>query len=84
MYRIFTSFIVVSSLSFSNAQAQSTGGGSFSRDSTIVFGTLEPTPLSSSTLYNSLGVDIMVSTNGFGLGTFYRHEYSDELSGFID
>ncbi len=26
----------------------------------------------------------MVSTNGFGLGMFYRHEYSDELSGFID
>jgi hypothetical protein len=33
---------------------------------------------------NAWGVDILVSTNGFGLGTFYRHEYTDNLSGFID
>jgi hypothetical protein len=55
-------------------------------DSTIIFGTVEPSPatVEGGKLYNSLGVDIMVSTNGFGLGTFYRHEYSDELSGFVD
>jgi hypothetical protein len=33
---------------------------------------------------NAWGVDILLSTNGFGLGTFYRHEYSDNLSGFVD
>jgi len=31
---------------------------------------------------NSAGADIMLSMNGFGLGTFYRHEYSDDFSGF--
>ena len=33
---------------------------------------------------NAWGVDILLSTNGIGLGTFYRHEYTDNLSGFID
>jgi len=30
------------------------------------------------------GVDILLSTNGIGLGTFYRHEYSDNFSGFME
>lgn len=30
------------------------------------------------------GMEILISTNGIGLGTFYRHEYTDNLSGFID
>ncbi len=34
--------------------------------------------------HNSIGVDVLVSAGGFGLGTFYRHEYTDELSSFID
>jgi hypothetical protein len=33
---------------------------------------------------NSWGTDILVSTNGFGLGFFYRHEYTRELAGFVD
>ncbi len=33
---------------------------------------------------DSWGADILVSTNGFGLGTFYRHEYTPNLAGFID
>jgi outer membrane protein W len=33
---------------------------------------------------NAWGVDVLISTNGFGLGTFYRHEYTDNLSGFVD
>jgi hypothetical protein len=33
---------------------------------------------------NSLGLDVLISSGGFGLGTFYRHEYSDVLSSFID
>lgn len=33
---------------------------------------------------NAIGIDLLVSANGFGLGTFYRHEYSDDLSGFVD
>lgn len=34
--------------------------------------------------HNSIGVDVLVSTGGFGLGSFYRHEYDDVLSSFID
>ncbi len=31
---------------------------------------------------NALGLDIMVSNSGFGLGVFYRREYSDDIYGF--
>lgn len=31
---------------------------------------------------NCWGVDIMISTDGFGLGTFYRREFSPDLYGF--
>jgi hypothetical protein len=33
---------------------------------------------------NSLGLDFLVSNGGFGLGTFYRREFSDEFSAFVD
>ncbi|HLF14553.1 MAG TPA: hypothetical protein VI932_06670 [Bacteroidota bacterium] len=33
---------------------------------------------------NSLGLDFLLSNGGFGLGTFYRREYSDEFSVFFD
>jgi len=56
-------------------------------DSTITFGSLgqpaaieppaKPSP-------NAWGIDLLVSTNGFGLGGFYRHEYNEDLSGFLD
>jgi hypothetical protein len=29
------------------------------------------------------GVDILISNDGFGLGTFYRREFTEDLSGFI-
>lgn len=56
-------------------------------DTVITFGTIQqapkiqPVPVERT---NAWGIDLMVSTNGFGLGTFYRHEYSDETSSFID
>ena len=56
-------------------------------DTTITFGTIQQAqklPALPVERTNSWGIDLMVSTNGFGLGTFYRHEYSDELSGFLD
>lgn len=34
------------------------------------------------TYRNAWGLDIMVSNDGFGLGTFYRREFSDDLFGF--
>ena len=33
---------------------------------------------------NAWGVDIMFSDGGFGLGTFYRHQLSELVTGFID
>jgi hypothetical protein len=33
---------------------------------------------------NAWGVDIMFSEGGFGLGTFYRHQLSDVMTGFVD
>ena len=33
---------------------------------------------------NTWGVDVMISTNGFGLGTFYRREFNSDLFGFIN
>ena len=55
-------------------------------DSTMVFGIpARSTPDSPHTSpLNSMGVGLMISTNGFGMGTFFRHEYSDDFSGFID
>ncbi len=34
--------------------------------------------------YDALGMDILISTNGIGLGIFFRHEYAENISGFID
>jgi len=33
-------------------------------------------------LLNVWGLDILISNDGFGLGTFYRREFSEDLSGF--
>jgi len=33
---------------------------------------------------NSLGLDIMIGEGGFGLGGFYRYEYTNEITGFVD
>jgi hypothetical protein len=55
-------------------------------DSSMVFGfPSRPAPDSPHTTpLNAWGVGLMISTNGFGMGTFFRHEYSDDFSGFID
>lgn len=33
---------------------------------------------------NAWGADIMFSDGGFGLGTFYRHQLADDITGFVD
>ena len=33
---------------------------------------------------NTWGVDVMISTNGFGLGTFYRREITPDVFGFVN
>lgn len=56
------------------------------RDSTIVFTPANP-DLIQKTSYepfrNAWGGDVMLSNNGFGIGGFYRHEFTDVMSGFV-
>ncbi len=41
-------------------------------------------PIESTTVRNVWGVDIMISNDGFGLGTFYRREFTPDISGFVN
>ena len=57
------------------------------RDTNMVFGTLKlPSAQQPSERQyaNAAGLNVLISTNGFGLGTFYRHEYTDDIAGFVD
>ncbi|HTX17246.1 MAG TPA: hypothetical protein VMG34_01195 [Bacteroidota bacterium] len=57
-----------------------------SSDSDFVFMPANPTvvaPQKVVTLPDAWGVDILISNNGFGLGGFLRHEYSEDLSGIM-
>jgi hypothetical protein len=44
-------------------------------DSTVTLESREP-------LLNAWGLDVLVSNDGFGLGTFYRRQFTEDLSGF--
>lgn len=52
-------------------------------DTTIIFTPSNPNliqPQSYRPMTKAWGLDILMSNNGFGLGAFYRNEFSDELS----
>jgi len=72
--------LMVLGTAFVNAQVKD------SRDSAIVFQpssiTLAAQP-SYKPMLNAWGFDILVSNNGFGAGVFFRHEYTEELAGFL-
>jgi hypothetical protein len=56
------------------------------RDSTIVFQPVDAnliTQTGYTPLLNAWGFDLLMSNNGFGAGFFLRHEYSDEIAGFL-
>ena len=56
------------------------------RDSSLVFTPANPNLIQKASyepFRNAWGVDIMLSNNGFGAGAFLRHEFTDELSGFV-
>jgi hypothetical protein len=56
------------------------------RDSSLVFTPANPNLIQKAAyepFRNAWGVDIMLSNNGFGAGAFLRHEFTDELSGFV-
>jgi len=55
-------------------------------DTTIVFTPSQPDlirPNSYQSPPDAWGFDIMLSNNGFGAGGFYRHEFSETLSGIV-
>lgn len=55
-------------------------------DTSIVFQPANPDLINASTYTtptDAWGFDVMVSNNGFGAGGFFRHEFSDELSGIV-
>ena len=67
--------------------SQAPGSGHSGHDSTIVFGSMDKPANAQSqqqTFNNSMGANLMISPSGFGLGTYYRHEYTDNFSAFID
>lgn len=66
--------------------AQDTSGLNH-KDTTFVFGNLTPAvePTTKTNIFiSSLGVDLLISTNGFGLGLFYRYEFTDDFAGYVD
>ena len=40
-------------------------------------------PIEQQAYHNTWGVDILISNDGFGLGTFYRREFTQDLFGFV-
>jgi hypothetical protein len=79
-------FLLVAVIILASAVTYGQSAGTKS-DSSMVFGELKPPQADQNNTHqfvNSMGVNLLVSTNGFGLGGFYRHEYSDDLAGFID
>jgi hypothetical protein len=58
-----------------------------SKDSSIIFQPVDANLVnqtSYSPLLNAWGFDLLMSNNGFGAGFFLRHEYADDLAGFLD
>lgn len=55
----------------------------------IALGQSDPQPRGSAEdslqpkLLDSWGLDILISTGGVGLGAFYRHEFTKDVSGFV-
>ena len=57
------------------------------KDSTIVFQPVDQNLIAQSgysPLLNAWGFDLLISNNGFGAGVFLRHEYSEDIAGFLN
>ena len=56
-------------------------------DSTYIFAPIPPVKAHQDqgpVLRNSWGLDILASTNGFGAGAFYHHQYTRDLNGYLE
>jgi hypothetical protein len=67
------------SLSLGINAMKASGRGTIAGTDSILTGITEQP---SEPLRNAWGLDVLVSNDGFGLGVFYRREYSEDLSGF--
>ncbi|MFN0158418.1 MAG: hypothetical protein ACKVRP_10150 [Bacteroidota bacterium] len=66
---------------FSNGSAQESSGMQFA--SPVADSALN-TPAADQPRLNAWGMDILISNDGFGLGTFYRREFTPDLFGFVN
>jgi hypothetical protein len=56
------------------------------KDSTIIFQPVDANLVNQTSytpLLNAWGFDLLMSNNGFGAGFFLRHEYTDDIAGFL-
>jgi hypothetical protein len=52
-------------------------------DTTSVHTDLQNLPSRAQELHNAWGMDVLISNDGFGLGLFYRREFTPDLYGFV-
>ncbi len=87
MYRSLAVLFLISSVSLSQDFFAAKPAFSFvQNDTNIVFESPNKNFSSAarpSSLLNAWGLDILISNNGFGLGGFYRHQYTNELYGTV-
>jgi hypothetical protein len=84
MKRVSACLVVLGLLSFASLTARAQEFPR--RDSSYVFTPSSPDLIQKTNyqpLHNAWGIDLLLSNNGFGAGGFYRHEFSDDLSGFV-
>lgn len=62
-----------------NEEPVTPSGASASRDSVYVVGIQQEFPDN----LNTWGLDVLMSNDGFGLGTFYRRQFTPDLYGFV-
>lgn len=76
-FKILLSLLIFINISFSQ---------NFKTDSTILFQPTKPliTEHQVNILRNVSGFDLIISTNGFGLGFFYGYNFTDNLTGKVN
>lgn len=88
-YKIYVFALLISAAFFASQQTaiandHPTKNFLFASPQKTVDSSLVPSdnPIEQPTYRNAWGLDILVSNDGFGLGTFYRREFSEDLFGF--
>lgn len=75
-FKLITLILVLIQLTFPQANR---------RDTTIIFKPIKPLLTEQKVIFkNSYGMDIMIASDGFGLGVFYGYHFTDALTGKIN